>query len=151
MEIRRFGPGHRRRDPAPGSRGVMGATLWSDPRASVTEVALGPRALLAPHTRPGTTLLVVISGGGWVQCDGERIRIHHGEAVVLPAGAEHGAWTDGTELRMLLVELPDEALADPRVLEGRAEPVAAVGAATGALADRPVRREDHDEAEGEPW
>ncbi len=129
----------------------MGATLWSDPRATVTEVALGPRALLAPHTRPGTTLFVVVSGGGWVQCDGERIRIHHGEAVVLPAGAEHGAWTDGTELRALLVELPEGGPADPRVLEGRAEPVAGGGAATGALADRPVRREDHDEGEGEPW
>ena len=81
--------------------------------------------------------------------------INHGEAVVWPAGVDHGAWTDGSEMRAIVVELSDRgpALGD-LVLEGLARPVADVPIVTpaqGALAERPNRREDHDETQGEPW
>lgn len=97
----------------------------------------------------------MVSGGGWVQVGDERVPINHGEAVVWPAGVDHGAWTDGSEMRAIVVELSDRgpALGD-LVLEGLAQPVAdspIVTPADGALAERPMRREDHDETEGEPW
>jgi len=157
VEIHRFGPGHRRALGTPGSQGAAGQTIWDDPRANVSELALARRALVPPHTATGTTLLVVVSGGGWIQVGDERIRISHGEAVSIPPGVPHGAWTDGSEMRLLVVELAEAAAATATVLDGLAEPIVAedpapsVTPADGALAERPVRRDEHDETEGEPW
>ena len=61
---------------------------------------------------------MVVSGGGWVQVGEERTRITHGEAVVWPAGVAHGAWTDGSEMRAIVIELP---LTPTWVLEGTAQ------------------------------
>ena len=100
------------------------------------------------------TLFVVISGGGFVQVGGERTRVNQGEAVVWPAGIAHGAYTDGTEMRAIVIELTgaDDAWARG-VLEalapGEADP--STSPADGALAERRRSREDHDESEGEPW
>lgn len=155
MEIRRFGPGNRRPDGPPGTQGITGQVIWNDARANISELAFSRRALVAPHSNPNTTLFIVVSGGGWVQVGDERVPINHGEAVVWPAGVDHGAWTDGSEMRAIIVELSDRgpALGDI-VLEGLARPVTDVPIVTrgdGALAERPNRREDHDETEGEPW
>ncbi len=113
MEIRRFGPGHRRPDGPPGTTGVSGQAIHQDARGTVAELAFGPHAVITPHTNPNTTLFVVVSGGGWVQVGDERARVSHGEAVVWPAGEVHGAWTDGVEMRALVVEFagPDDAWA----------------------------------------
>jgi quercetin dioxygenase-like cupin family protein len=158
MEIRRFGPGHRRPEGPPGTRGIGGQVIWDDPRANIAELAFSRRAVMAPHANPNTTLFVVVSGGGWVQVGDERARINHGEAVVWPGGIVHAAWTDGSEMRAIVVELSDlgPAVGD-RVLEGLAREVRsveggpAVTPARGALADRPVAPHEHDESEGEPW
>lgn len=160
MEIRRFGPGNRRPDGPPGTQGITGQVIWNDARANISELAFSRRALIAPHSNPNTTLFIVVSGGGWVQVGEERIRINHGEAVVWPAGIDHGAYTDGSEMRAIVVELSDHGAADGDVvLEGLAravseQPVRLVTPATpavGALAEKPNRLEDHDGAEGEPW
>jgi quercetin dioxygenase-like cupin family protein len=163
MEIRRFGPGHRRPDGPPGTQGITGQVIWDDDRANISELAFSRRAAMAPHTNPNTTLFVVVSGGGWVQVGDERVPIRHGEAVVWPAGVDHGAYTDGSEMRAIVVELSDRAPArGDLVLEGLARSVSdgsidpgpaasVVTPAEGSLADRPQRREDHDEREGEPW
>ena len=158
MEIRRFGPGNRRPDGPPGTTGITGQVIWNDERANISELAFARRALITPHTNPNTTLFIVVSGGGWVQVGDERVPINHGEAVVWPAGVDHAAYTDGSEMRAIIVELSDRgpALGD-LVLEGLArtlgdEPVELrVTPAVGSLAERPDRREDHDETEGEPW
>src|SRR6187200_3416450 len=105
MEIRRFGPGHRRSEGPPGTSGITGQVIWNDPRANISELAFSRRAAIAPHDNPNTTLFIVVSGGGFVQVGDERTRINHGEAVVWPAGVPHGAYTDGTEMRAILVEL----------------------------------------------
>jgi quercetin dioxygenase-like cupin family protein len=104
MDIRRFGPGVRRPDGPPGTRGVTGQIIHQDRRGLVAEMALGPRAMVAPHVNPNTALFVVVSGGGFVQVGEERARISHGEAVLWPAGVPHGAYTDGTEMRAIIVE-----------------------------------------------
>lgn len=174
MEIRRFGPGHRRAEGPPGTSGITGQVIWNDRRANVSELAFSRRAAIAPYANPHTSLFIVVSGGGYVQVGAERVRINHGEAVVWPAGEPHGAYTDGSEMRVILVELsgPKEDAAgiaeavesgmfealqadaggQPAAAErGPAPEARPVEPARGALADRPPSREDHDEAEGEPW
>ena len=106
MEILRFGPGYRRLGGPVGTQNVEGAVIMADDRAIVSELAFGRYAMVVPHENPdNTALFVVISGAGWVQVGDERARINHGEAVVWPPGIPHGAYTDGTEMRAIVVEL----------------------------------------------
>jgi len=158
MEIRRFGPGHRRPEGPPGSRNVAGQVIHADARGSVAELALGTHAVISPHTNPNTAYFVVVSGGGFVQVGEERIRVGAGEAVVWPADVPHGVYTEGTELRALVVEFagPDDGWARG-VLEGRLVRRLGAGAdpvekGEGRLAERPpVAFEEHDRSSGEPW
>src|SRR3990172_9114764 len=152
VEIRRFGPGQRRPEGPPGTRGVSGAMLMSDERAVVTEVAFGPYAMITPHSNEtNTALFIVISGGGFVQVGEERARVNHGEAVLWPPGVPHGAYTDGTEMRAIIVELVGE---DGRVVDaaaGHGTGATPAEKAKGALAERQRTRAEYDSAEGEPW
>lgn len=151
MDIRRFGPGHRRPEGPPGTRGLTGQVIWNGQQATVSELAFSRDAGIVPHSNPDTTLFIVVSGGGWVQVGEERTRVTHGDAVVWPADVAHGAWTEGTEMRAIVVELPH---APARVLEGtarRAGPEPRVEAARGTLSERVLDPSAHDESEGEPW
>lgn len=152
MEIVRFGPGYRRLGGPPGTKNVEGQVIMHDDRAVVSELAFGRYAMIAPHTNPeNTALFVVISGAGWVQVGDERSRVNHGEAVLWPAGELHGAYTDGTEMRAIVVELSGT---EPRYIEGVARPAVAEGPATpaeGSLAERQPNRDEYDASEGEPW
>lgn len=158
MEIRRFGPGHRRPDGPPGTQGIAGQGIWSDERAHISELAFSRRALVAPHANPNTALFIVVSGGGWVRVGEEQVRVNHGEAVVWPADVVHGAWTDGSEMRAIVVELPEGSAGTGGEGSGSAVPGAdgaatspAASLAVGALAQAPAHPRDHDESEGEPW
>lgn len=126
-------------------------TIWSDPRARITELAFSARALIAPETSPDLGLFIVVAGGGWVQVGDERTSIDHGEAVEWPPGVAHGAWTDGTTMRAILVEVPDVALEGSPARLSDPLSVTDLTPARGRLADRDVRPEDHDPSEGEPW
>ena len=156
MEILRFGPGFRRSEPPAAGHGLEAQAIWSDPRAHVTELSFSRRALMGPQSSPDEGLFIVVAGGGWVQVGDERAPINHGEAVGWPAGLRHAAWTDGSTMRAILVEVPDAAL------EGRHErldggpgverPAASPDRmARGGLSDRETRPDDHDPTEGEPW
>jgi len=139
-------------DTAPvGTQGLADQTIWSDARARVTELAMSRRAIIGPQTSPDLGLFIVISGGGWVQVGEERAAINHGEAVTWPPGVTHGAWTDGSELRAILIELPDEAIANEPAELGDAAVRSPASAAVGALAAPSVQPDEHDESEGEPW
>jgi quercetin dioxygenase-like cupin family protein len=154
MDIRRFGPGHRRPDGPPGTRGVTGAVIHQDARGVIAELAFERHAVIAPHTNPDTTFFVVIAGGGFVQVGGEGARINQGEAVVWPAGVAHGAYTDGTEMRAIVIELSG---ADDAWARGVVDALAAgssdspVSAAEGSLARPDPGRDVHDRSQGEPW
>jgi len=156
MDIRRFGPGHRRPDGPPGTRGVSGQVIFDEQQALVSELAFSRFAMISPHSNPNTALFVVVSGGGYVQVGEERVRISHGEAVLWPAGVPHGAYTDGSEMRAIVIELPD-ADGAPRVLEGLATQLdeGEIGEpstpADGQLAERQPTRAEYDLGEGEPW
>jgi quercetin dioxygenase-like cupin family protein len=172
VEIRRFGPGHRRPEGPPGTQGLTGQVIHSDERGVVTELAFSRRGFIAPHSNPNLTLFIVISGGGFVQVGDERVPVNHGEAVVWPPLVDHGAYTDGVEMRAVVVELPEKATPTGDILDGVARPLIADGApsdgpgaggdrapapapvpsrADGSLAERPARREEYDATEGEPW
>src|SRR3954452_10813460 len=170
MDILRFGPGHRRLGGPPGTQNVEGTVIMSDDRAVVSELAFGRYAMVVPHENPdNTALFVVISGAGWVQVGEERARINHGEAVVWPPAITHGAYTDGTEMRAIVIELSG---ADGRMIEGVAHaalpdstdseqegstqaaptwPPRPTTRADGSLAERKVTRDEYDSSEGEPW
>jgi quercetin dioxygenase-like cupin family protein len=151
VEILRFGPGWRRSRPRAGTHGLADQTIWADPRARITELAFSRRALLPPQTSPDLGLLIVIAGGGWVQVGEERTPISHGEAVEWPPGVTHGAWTDGSTMRAILVEVPDAAIEAPHARLSESVPAAKVEPARGRLVERDSRPEDHDAGEGEPW
>ncbi len=154
MDIRRFGPGHRRPDGPPGTRGVTGTVIHQDARGVIAELAFERHALIAPHDNPNTTFFVVISGGGFVQVGDERTRVNQGEAVVWPAGIAHGAYTDGTEMRAIVIELTgaDDAWARGVVDVLTAGPQAdGVTAAEGTLARPEPTPGEHDRSQGEPW
>jgi len=160
MEIKRFGPGHRRPDGPPGTQGVAGQLIYNDDRVFITELAFQRYAIITPHAnQTNTSIFIVISGGGFVQVGDERSRINHGEAVVWPPGSIHGAYTDGTEMRVIIVELiGDEGGTDHEPgarlapLPGSAKEVSSQPTpGEGSLADRKVTREEYDSSEGEPW
>jgi len=163
MEIRRFGPGQRRPDGPPGTQGVAGKVIFHDPRVLVTEMAFQRYAIITPHSNEtNKALFIVISGGGFVQVGDERSRVNHGEAVVWPPGSVHGAYTDGTEMRAIVVELlGDEGsvVAAQAIIDaaraagtdGSSVSRPAPTPAEGALADRKVTKAEYDSSEGEPW
>lgn len=155
MEIRRFGIGHRRADGPAGTHGVAGQVIHSDARGVVSELAFGRHALMEPHLNPNTTWFVVIEGGGFVQVGDERARVAAGEAVLFPADSVHGAWTELSEMRAIVVEFGGADDGYLRgLIEGRARALSAgsttrVGKGEGKLAPRPVPPR-HDPESGEP-
>lgn len=154
MDIRRFGPGDRRPEGPPGTRGLAGQVIWSDARGHVSELAFSRQGLVAPHANPNTSLFIVVSGGGWVQVGDERARVRHGEADIWPPGVPHGAWTDGSEMRAIVVEMPErdtEPVIDGAAARIGTEPATPVTPAVGSLAERMPDPTDRDESEGEPW
>jgi quercetin dioxygenase-like cupin family protein len=162
VEIRRFGVGNRRPDGPPGTTGIAGQVIHSDGRGVVSELAFARRAAIEPHSNPSTTWFVVIEGGGWVQVGEERARVAAGEAVLWPADTVHGAWTELSEMRAIVVEFAGADDAAVRgIFDGRAQaPRSAddsgpAGAAAGGdRADGALREAVSDApqaaAEGEP-
>jgi quercetin dioxygenase-like cupin family protein len=157
MEIKRFGPGFRRPGGPPGTQGVSGQVIYQDERALVSELAFQRYAIITPHAnQANTALFIVISGGGFVQVGEERARVNHGEAVVWPPGVIHGAYTDGTEMRVLIVELVGDdgvEIVDGVKAEALTEDPAKASPtkAEGELAERTIMRDEYDSHEGEPW
>jgi len=159
IEVRRFGVGHRRPDGPPGTRGIQGQVIRSEPTGLISELAFDRNARIAPHSNPNWTYFVVIEGGGWVGVGDERTRVQAGEAAVWPPDVLHAAWTDGAPMRAIVVEFAPPPLALPQgVVDGVARGIAPrpgpVARGEGHLAPRPVdaaaRADDPDAAEGEP-
>jgi quercetin dioxygenase-like cupin family protein len=155
IEIRRFGVGNRRPDGPPGTRGVTAQIIHADARGLVAELAFARGGAIEPHINPNTSWFVVIEGGGWVGVGDERTRVAAGEAVHWPADVPHGAWTDYSEMRVIMVEF---AGADDAIIGGFLETHAqelpdqagAVGRGEGSLRDEPWRRPAGDPTSGEP-
>ena len=96
----------------------------------------------------------MIEGGGWTLVGDERLRIAAGEAVLWPPDEIHGAWTDYSPMRAIVVEFAGADDSDIRgILAGSARQLlpgeSHVEKGDGELAPRkePVV---HDRTEGEP-
>jgi quercetin dioxygenase-like cupin family protein len=165
MDVVRFGVGHRRPDGPAGTTGLQSQLIHSDGRGLVAELAFARNARIEPHTNPNTTWFIVIEGGGWVVVGDEVARVSAGEAVLWPAHDLHGAWTDVSEMRAIVVELAGVDDAAVRgILDGQARARAAIEAGTeprgspagggesvdGGLAPR-ERSHDATMREGEPY
>jgi quercetin dioxygenase-like cupin family protein len=133
MQVVRFGVGHRRPDGPAGTTGIQSQLIHSDERGLVAELAFARNARIEPHTNPNTTWFVVIEGGGWVVVGDEVARVAAGEAVVWPAHELHGASTDVSEMRAIVVELAGVDDAAVRgIVEGRARQAIEAGTQAGA-------------------
>ncbi len=167
IEVRRFGVGHRRPDGPPGTTGIASQVIETGSTGVIAELAFERRGRITPHASPNWSYFIVIEGGGWVGVGNERTRILAGEAAVWPPDVLHAAWTDGTPMRAIIVELarpPDEL--GSGVIEGVAGVLGPGGSETpppgraratkgeGALRPRPVATTYQDEeraaAEREP-
>ena len=154
IEIRRFGVGHRRPDGPIGSQGLTGQVIHSDARGVVSELAFSRDARIEPHANPNTTWFIVIEGGGWVGVGDERTRVAAGEAVLWPADVPVGAWTEHSEMRVIMVEFAGaDDVAIGGFLESHAVDVTerreAIARGEGQLQERPLRLPVDPEA-GEP-
>jgi hypothetical protein len=132
--------------------------IHSDARGIISELAFGRSAMIAPHTNQNTTLFVVISGGGYVQVGSERARVNHGEAVLWPAGEPHGAYTDGSEMRAIVVEFAGadddwaRGVLESGLIEAAQRPADRPATpARGQLAERTPPPEEQVTPTGEPW
>lgn len=135
---------------------MAGQTIVHDDRVVISELAFGRYAMVSPHSNPANdSVFIVISGGGYVQVGDERARVNHGEAVLWPADVVHGAYTDGTEMRAIVVELIGAAgspvVEAPSVSESDEPAPLPPTPAQGGLAERQVKRDEYDSSEGEPW
>jgi hypothetical protein len=112
---------------------VTGQVIVADARGAIFELALARNARIEPHSNPDTTWMVVIEGGGFVEVGEETARVAAGEAVLLPAGVPHGAWTDLSEMRAIVVELAGSSDVIARgLLEGKiVEAIASVAGRSG--------------------
>jgi quercetin dioxygenase-like cupin family protein len=117
MEIRRFGVGHRRPDGPARTSGVAGGVIHADARGTISEVAFARGGRMEPHTNPNESWFVVIEGGGWVRVGGDVARIAAGEAVCWPAGVDHAAWAEASEMRAILVELAGHGAGEVHLID----------------------------------
>ena len=153
IEIRRFGVGNRRPGGPPGSEGVTGQVIHNDARGLVSELAFERGGHIEPHSNPNTTYFIVIEGGGWTLVGDERLRVAAGEAVLWPPDEIHGAWTDYSPMRAIVVEFAGAD--DQVVLDGQALALAAEASGdrpepgVGSLVDDD-RAAVRDHASGEP-
>lgn len=163
MQVVRFGVGHRRPDGPAGTTGLQSQLIHSDGRGLVAELAFARNARIEPHTNPNTTWFVVIEGGGWVVVGDDVARVSAGEAVLWPAQELHGAWTDVSEMRAIVVELAGVDDAAVRgIINGQARAALEAGterarspgdgerSVAGGLAPR-ERPRDATAREGEPY
>ena len=124
IEIRKFGVGHRRPEGPAGTTGIQGQVIESGPGGVIAELAFSREARITPHTNPNAAWFVVIEGGGWVGVGDERTRIQAGEAVAWPPDVLHGAWTEGSHMRAIVIEFTGPLPALPGVVEVEAQVLA---------------------------
>ena len=112
MNIRRFGPGHRRADRAAGSIGVLSSAIFSNDIAQVTEFTVTPGGTYGPLRSAGDVVLVVIEGGGWVTARETQVQLAAGESLHLERLTPYSVAARELPLRAILVELAANSVAD---------------------------------------
>lgn len=122
MNVRRFGPGHRRADRAAGSQGVLSSAIFSNEVAQISEFTVTPGGTYGPLRSAGDVVLVVIEGGGWISAPELQLQLAAGESLHLERLTPYSVAAYELPLRAILIELATGSTADP---------VRAVGASGG--------------------
>jgi quercetin dioxygenase-like cupin family protein len=112
MNIRRFGPGHRRADRAAGSQGVLSSAIFSNDIAQITEFTVTPGGIYGPLRSAGDVVLVVIEGGGWVTARETQVQLAAGESLHLERLTPYSVAARELPLRAILVELAASSVAE---------------------------------------
>lgn len=76
--------------------------LFADGRFGADVIRFPAGGRVADHTHPGSHVLYVLSGCGWVDFEGEPTQLSPGVCYLIPAGARHGIRAE-TELTLLAV------------------------------------------------
>ena len=113
MNIRRFGPGHRRADHAAGSQGVLSSAIFSNDVAQITEFTVTPGGTYGPLRSAGDVVLVVIEGGGWITARETQVHLAAGESLHLERLTPYSVAARELPLRAILIELTSHDLAEP--------------------------------------
>jgi quercetin dioxygenase-like cupin family protein len=113
MNIRRFGPGHRRSDRAAGSQGVLSSAIFSNDVAQITEFTVTPGGTYGPLRSAGDVVLVVIEGGGWITARETQVHLAAGESLHLERLTPYSVAARELPLRAILIELTSRDLAEP--------------------------------------
>ena len=140
IEVRRFGVGTGVRKGRPGRPGSRARSSRAAPVGSSPSSRSRAEARITPHTNPNAAWFVVIEGGGWVGVGDERTRVQAGEAVAWPPDVLHGAWTEGTHMRAIVIEFTGPLLALPGVVEVEAQVLAEGRTATPGTGELAPRR-----------
>lgn len=112
MNIRSFGPGHRRADRAAGSQGVLSSAIFSNDIAQITEFTVTPGGTYCPLRSAGDVVLVVIEGGGWVTAHDTRVQLAAGESLHLERLTPYSIAARELPLRAILVELSTSSVTE---------------------------------------
>ncbi len=112
MNIRSFGPGHRRADRAAGSQGVLSSAIFSNDIAQITEFTVTPGGTYGPLRSAGEVVLVVIEGGGWVSAREVLVQLAAGESLHLERLTPYSIAARELPLRAILVELSPSSATD---------------------------------------
>jgi quercetin dioxygenase-like cupin family protein len=112
MNIRSFGPGHRRADRAAGSQGVLSSAIFSNDIAQITEFTVTPGGTYGPLRSAGDVVLVVIEGGGWVTAHDTRVQLAAGESLHLERLTPYSIAARELPLRAILVELSTSSVTE---------------------------------------
>ena len=112
MNIRSFGPGHRRTDRAAGSQGVLSSAIFSNDIAQITEFTVTPGGTYGPLRSAGDVVLVVIEGGGWVTAHDTRVQLAAGESLHLERLTPYSIAARELPLRAILVELSTSSVTE---------------------------------------
>lgn len=111
MNVRRFGPGHRRADRAAGSQGVLSSAIFSSDAAQITEFTVTPGGTYGPLRSAGDVVLVVIEGGGLVTAHETLLQLAAGESLHLERLTPYSIAAQELPLRAILVELSTSGVA----------------------------------------
>ncbi len=112
MNIRRFGPGHRRADRAAGSHGVLSSAIFSNDVAQITEFTVTPGGTYGPLRSAGDVILVVVEGGGWITVNEAPVQLAAGESLHLERLTPYSVAAHELPLRAILVELTTGSAAE---------------------------------------
>jgi len=113
MNIRPFGPGHRRADHAAGSNGVLSSAIFSNDVAQITEFTVTPGGTYGPLRSAGDVVLVIIEGGGWVTAHDALMQLAAGESLHLERLTPYTVAAHELPLRAILIELSAGSGAEP--------------------------------------